>query len=425
MFIQIHMLVSMPPGNLNRDDTGQPKKCIFGGVTRGRVSSQCIKRNIRLSEEFAQTYGDALACRSLYLPKMIEEAALDAQLDIPTEELGAVKAAIAAKFRKEKAANRDTEESEDDQAEAEAAGDPTDKTGQLVFFPPIFARKIAEHIAAFRKEKPRAYDHLLDRVSPKPKKTEKDKLNKELLPLFQAIEEESKANTVDIGLFGRMTTSDLVINVEAACQVAHAIGTHETIIESDYFTAMDDRKSVYGTTQTDRAGAAFLGSGETETFFNASVYYKYLNVDLRALRNNVPGLGEEGAAVAAGVLLRAAVLSSPTGKQNNFASHGISEFILVEASETRRPISYANAFLRAVDSGLARNLMADSAVELQNYIDSVAPAYSPADTKRLVLAIGSAPLILTLPHERSDTLKALSGALVAYAAGEKHMEQAS
>lgn len=49
MFVQIHMLQSMPPGNLNRDETGQPKKCIFGGVTRARISSQCLKRNIRLS----------------------------------------------------------------------------------------------------------------------------------------------------------------------------------------------------------------------------------------------------------------------------------------------------------------------------------------------------------------------------------------
>ncbi len=55
MFVQVHMLQSMPPGNLNRDDTGQPKKCIFGGVTRGRISSQCLKRNIRRSPQFKRS----------------------------------------------------------------------------------------------------------------------------------------------------------------------------------------------------------------------------------------------------------------------------------------------------------------------------------------------------------------------------------
>ena len=71
MFVQIHMLQSMPPGNLNRDDTGQPKKCIFGGVTRGRISSQCLKRNIRHSIQFKEAFGDALSKRTTYMPRMV------------------------------------------------------------------------------------------------------------------------------------------------------------------------------------------------------------------------------------------------------------------------------------------------------------------------------------------------------------------
>lgn len=425
MFVQIHMLTSMPPGNLNRDDTGQPKKCIFGGVTRSRISSQCIKRNIRLSQEFTQAFGDALACRTLYLPKMIEEAVVGPHLDIPPEDLDSIKAAIAAKFRKEKSAKPESDESEEDPATGQDAGETIDKTGQLVFFPPIFAQKIAELVAALRKESPNLYDHLLGRHTKKLKAEEKKKLDKALTPFFGAVEEESKAITVDIGLFGRMTTSDLVINVEAACQVAHAIGTHEAIIESDYFTAMDDRKSIYATSQTERAGAAFLGSGETETFFNSSVYYNYLNVDLRSLRKNVPGLSLEGAAKAAGVLLRAAVLSNPTGKQNSFAAHGMSEFILVEASATRRPISYANAFLRVMEGGIGQNLMTNSSLALQQYIDSVAAAYAPTDTHRMIVAVGSALLALKLPHEQFSSLEELSGALVTFVAQKEHSGKVS
>ena len=52
MLYEIHMLKNYPPTNLNRDDTGAPKTCLFGGVMRGRVSSQCLKRSWRTSVTF-------------------------------------------------------------------------------------------------------------------------------------------------------------------------------------------------------------------------------------------------------------------------------------------------------------------------------------------------------------------------------------
>jgi len=53
MLIQFHILQNYAPSNLNRDDTGAPKDAVFGGVRRGRISSQCIKRSIRRSTAFA------------------------------------------------------------------------------------------------------------------------------------------------------------------------------------------------------------------------------------------------------------------------------------------------------------------------------------------------------------------------------------
>ncbi|MDX9825963.1 MAG: type I-E CRISPR-associated protein Cas7/Cse4/CasC, partial [Sphaerochaeta sp.] len=41
-FLQIHVLTSYPPANLNRDDLGRPKTAIVGGTTRLRVSSQSL-----------------------------------------------------------------------------------------------------------------------------------------------------------------------------------------------------------------------------------------------------------------------------------------------------------------------------------------------------------------------------------------------
>ena len=41
MLIEIHAIQNHSPANLNRDDLGAPKTCLFGGVTRARISSQC------------------------------------------------------------------------------------------------------------------------------------------------------------------------------------------------------------------------------------------------------------------------------------------------------------------------------------------------------------------------------------------------
>jgi CRISPR system Cascade subunit CasC len=405
------MLQSMPPGNLNRDNTGQPKKCIFGRVTRARISSQCLKRNIRTY--FKDVFGDDLAVRTRYLPRMVADELRKIEPDIKEDDLDKIKAALAKKFEAENgAAVEDTGDGSENQDETQAATPPngdTDRTGQLVFFPPPFAKDVAKLIATLMRDKPAAYAEWVGAQAKKLTKEEKkkltkeegEKLKKEVKKLNDDVEnfehdvtELSKSLTVDIGMFGRMTTSDLVVNVEAACQVAHAISTHEAIIESDYFTAMDDKKT--------GPGAAFMGTGETEIFFDSAVYYKYLNLDVDELKKHLSWKDDQ-AARAAGVLLDAAARANPTGKQNSFAAHGAHELILVELSKKKCPISYANAFLKAVEGA---DLMADSAKALGGYVDAVAKAFAPVDTRRLLLAVGPASVDIA-GAVRVDTLHAL------------------
>lgn len=377
MFVQIHMLQSMPPGNLNRDDTGQPKKCFFGGVTRGRISSQCLKRNIRLSDIFQEAFGGTTANRTKYLPRLVGDALSDTGA-IPADEIEGVKAGIAAQFKKE--AKGETDEGDAKDAEA------TDVTPQLVFFPPPFAKKVASLVAALRKKHPKAYAKLIGRKDKRSK--EEDKEADAAIAAFRDEAFRAKESmSVDIGLFGRMTTSDLIADVEAACQVAHALSTHEALTEGDYFTAMDDRQGDFITSQVDGKGAAFLGSGDTVTFYNSAVYYKYLNVDTAALAEHLGSDSGNQARRAAAVLLQAAALATPTGKQNSFAAHSVPELILVEVSQKKQPISYANAFLEAVRGD---DLMRESAEALSAYCGSIAAAFAPSDTQRLLLAVGNA-----------------------------------
>ena len=39
LFLDIHAIQTLPPSNINRDDTGSPKTAMYGGVRRARVSS--------------------------------------------------------------------------------------------------------------------------------------------------------------------------------------------------------------------------------------------------------------------------------------------------------------------------------------------------------------------------------------------------
>ena len=163
---------------------------------------------------------------------------------------------------------------------------------------------------------------------------------------------------VDIALFGRMTTSEAFEDVEAAMQVAHAISTHGITDEVDYFTAVDDLGK--------GPGAGHVGEAQ----FTSACFYKYLSLDWDQLVHNIAGPepGEDSdkdahakwvkevkpnaerlAACTLGHFLIAAARTSPSGKQNSFASHCEPCGILIEVKGTKTPTSYANAFAEPVE----------------------------------------------------------------------------
>ena len=43
IYVDFHVLQTVPPSCVNRDDTGSPKTAVYGGSVRARVSSQAWK----------------------------------------------------------------------------------------------------------------------------------------------------------------------------------------------------------------------------------------------------------------------------------------------------------------------------------------------------------------------------------------------
>ena len=332
MLIQIHMLQNYAPSNLNRDDTGSPKSAYFGGVQRGRISSQCLKRSIRLSETFQDAFKEdsLLATRTKRLPGLVEEA-----LKTLTDDEKAIAAIVQRVPEIGKAADRSKRSSDKDGVL---------KTSQLIFIGQNEILPLAEQLLKLYQD---------NGVKAWPKIDLTKNLGR-LLP-----------RSVDIALFGRMTTSSPFVDIQAAVQVAHALSANAVEQEFDYFTAVDDLQPEA------EPGAGMIGDVE----YNSSTYYKYINVHWDGLVEN---LGDDVAIArqAVSALLEAAAIAQPSGKQNTFAAHNLPDLVLVEVREKNLPVSYANAFIQPARSDFKRTLMQDAVTKLNEYMDRIGTAYN-------------------------------------------------
>lgn len=360
MLIEIHVLQNHAPSNLNRDDTGSPKECVFGGFKRGRISSQCLKRTVRRSDIFQQALAGHLATRTRRLPEMVAERLVAAGL---TPEMAAIAAKKASGFGTKEGKERDTPD-----------------TVQTMFLTESDIAAVTQVLqdAAAEAGTPAKFDKM----------PAKDLQAKALLKGYRPV-------TADVALFGRMTTSEAFRDVEASCQVAHALSTHKVDHEFDYFTAVDDLQGL--SEAEEDAGADMIGDVE----FNSACYYKYFSVDVAGLVDNLTGAGpyrrkdvlaedraaaQELAAKAVEAMLKAVVLVTPTGKQNSFAAHQLPAAVLVEVRPYPTPVSYANAFVDPARAGKGDDLVWASLQKFGPHVAALTDGFNLEATARLLLA---------------------------------------
>lgn len=352
--IAIHLLQNHAPSNLNRDDNGDPKDALFGGVRRARISSQALKRSIRWSESFRSAFSDTpdlLAMRTQLLPDQVRERI--AELDLADEVKSAVVQAAARLGKGESKPVADTsgEDGEDGKktrggrkGNADGATEERIKSAQLMFLTQTEIDQLAEKLVAIAREQGIA---ALNGLSGD--------------PLVKAIGEYDP-HAADIAMFGRMTTSSPFKNIEAAVQVAHAISTHAVEQEFDFYTAVDDISG--------EAGAGFIG----ETTFNSATYYKYLSINWGELIKNL----QNDAAIAkrtVEALIKAALFAIPSGKQNSFAAHNLPDLALIEVRSENIALGYHNAFVKPVRAGGGKSLVEASAAALQDYVPQINDMY--------------------------------------------------
>jgi CRISPR system Cascade subunit CasC len=361
-FIDLHVIQNVAPSCLNRDDTGAPKDCIFGGHRRSRISSQCLKRAARL--RFASSgllTPDQLAIRTRNIVALISERLAEKGHDDSATAIANALAAVELGVK----------------ARAEHAP----QTEYLLFLSNTVVDQLTDLIA----------DNLADLKSNKVSAA----LKKEIVALM------SSANAVDVALFGRMVADKKDLSVDAAAQVAHAISANRVDRESDFFTAVDDW------TRADEADAGMLGSVE----FNSSCLYRFATVNLDLLVSNLGG-DRDLALKGLVAFLRASILAIPTGKQNTFAAHNLPSAVAIGVHNSQ-PISLANAIEKPVWHGEHPNgLAAASVVRLQKHVAVLTSAYGLDLGLQVMDTTGAwdGDTIATLDELINATITAVEGA---------------
>jgi CRISPR system Cascade subunit CasC len=349
--LELHILQNFAPSNLNRDDTGSPKDCEFGGYRRARISSQALKRAARRDGRFQQAIEGLGAIRTRRLAAEVASR-LNGGGPAPQATLKLVAEVFTAG-----GLDVPMKKGSDDES--------GDNTKILVFASKTTIDNMAD---VFRES--------LD-----PLKGGRDsQVRADAVQRLAELLVES-AHAPDIALFGRMLeVGDKTpfgkrnLRVDAAAQVAHAISTNRVSMEFDYFTAVDDLNPE-GIT-----GAGMIGTVE----FNSACYYRYANVDINQLTDNLGGDAD-----LARKTLRAFVDSSihaiPTGKQNSMAAQNVPAFVFAVVREGG-PWSLANAFLQPIRPSADSNLEEASAENLADYWSRLSGMYGAEDLRAKAVA---------------------------------------
>ena len=284
--IELHILQSFPVSCLNRDDVGSPKSAVFGGVNRARLSSQCLKRAIRLAARESDAGAAFQGVRSRFLREPFLQALAAHGV---TEEKRAAAAVdeIIKVFSK-------------------PDGKHADQVTTAVYLSPAEIDAIAAAVAAGGDVK-------------------------------KACKGATRNDAADIALFGRMVANDPGLNVEGAAMFSHALSVHRVDNDIDFFSAVDDSKA-----EAADAGAGMIGTLE----FNAALYYRYcaVNLDLLADADHLAGLDAEQRRAAMDAFIRATLTAVPGARKNSMNAHTFPCFALGVVKERGQPLQLINAF---------------------------------------------------------------------------------
>ena len=326
LFLDNHVIQTLPPSNINRDDTGSPKTAVYGGVRRARVSSQAWKKAMR--DYFKDKADDGyLGVRSKkiveYVAKKILE--IDETLSFEEAEKKSLEAFTSAGFTITEENKLPTLFFLGDRQAGDFARAALDNIKDASTLHKIIKDNVSIDIALFGRM---IADKDLNRVISK--------------------ENEKSKKIIDNG---ENEVSRISLNEDASSQIAHAISTHGVQTEFDYFTALDDLS------KDAKPGAAMIDTIE----YNSSTLYRYGNVALHEFYHQMKENKEE-TKKAIILFVEAFLKSLPSGKINSFANQTIPSSVVVSLRKDR-PVSLVSAFETPIKTKLSQEGYVNESIE--------------------------------------------------------------
>ncbi|MEU4094789.1 type I-E CRISPR-associated protein Cas7/Cse4/CasC [Streptomyces sp. NPDC026673] len=321
LYIEVHILQSVPPSSINRDDSGAPKQAVYGGTPRARVSSQAWKRATRI--HFANSVPSTdRATRTKQIGVLLAD-----RLAQPTNEGGSGLTSDQAR-RLASSLLEPLGITKSPKREGESA--------YLLFF----GKRQLDALVALLGSRPSELAAL-------PDKDLKEEVCK--LPVAAAL---STGHPAEVALFGRMVADLRALNVDAAVQVAHALSTHAVRTEFDYYTAVDDEN-------VEDSGVGMIGTVD----FNSSTLYRYAVLGVHQLNHNLSSA--DATSETAVQFVDSFTRSMPAGRQNSFAHRTLPHLVLITV-RTDQPVNLVSAFEEPVTGhdGLAAKSATRLACEL-------------------------------------------------------------
>ncbi|MFF5846366.1 type I-E CRISPR-associated protein Cas7/Cse4/CasC [Streptomyces massasporeus] len=336
LFVEVHILQSLPPSNVNRDDSGTPKQAVYGGARRARVSSQAWKRATRTEYAKHVPHADR-ATRTKRIATLLAQ-----RLARPTAEAG-----------------------------AGLTGEQADRLAAALLEPLGIAKSTKKddqsaYLLFFGKKQLDALVQLLDGKAAELAALPDDDLKNEVKKLA-VVQTLSTGHPAEVALFGRMVADLPALNVDASVQVAHALSTHAVRTEFDYYTAVDDEN-------TDDHGAGMIGTVE----FNSSTLYRYAVLGLHQLRDNLTDAEETRHTAVR--FVDAFARSMPTGHQNSFAHRTLPHLVLLTV-RTDQPVNLVSAYEEPVTG--VTGLASESVVRLADELKAVGETWGDKPLRTL------------------------------------------
>lgn len=327
--LELHIIRSYPLSRLNRDENGSPKTFNFGGKTRAAISSQCIKRTVRMymKEKYPETFG---GIRTKFIVEHLIDSLTKKGVVLPTASK--IAEAIGAYFSK-----------------LDPKSPVQKKTITNLFVSEGEIDTLCEYLAGVYKEG--NLDEIFEEVKKdtdddedgkKKKKGKKDtKSNDTKLSLRKKsiMKDINPTDMGDIAIFGRMVANDNSLSVEAATSFSFPFSVHSCINEPDFFAAVEESPF------TDDPGAAHIGESE----FNSACYYNYVSINLDIFNKGILNIiSEEDRKRILSTFIEACIIATPTASKHGMFAATQPSTVIGLVRDRSFELSLANAFEQAL-----------------------------------------------------------------------------